>query len=287
MSEPEPPTKELEVPAVDPRFKRRWAEARRAEGRRRLRVLLILLAVVAVMGAAIGLVYSPVLRVRHVIVLGNAHTPTAQVLVAAGMAAGDRTVLMIDAGPPRAQDAVEALPWVGTATFQRRWPWTVVIRVTERAPVARVVSNGAQELVDRTGRVLEVSPSRIPALPIVIGVKEAPAGAGISPGPGLDQTDLQELLAAAGATPRPLGERKLELAYSPPAGLIAYIGPSRTAVLLGDASVLADKLAILQELASRVNLAGYSQVDLTVPERPALTPLPFAASTPAWQNGVG
>jgi hypothetical protein len=37
---------------------------------------------------------------------------------------------------------------------------------------------------------------------------------------------------------------------------------------------LPTKMAVLEELASRVTLTGYSQVDLTVPERPALTPVP-------------
>ncbi len=34
------------------------------------------------------------------------------------------------------------------------------------------------------------------------------------------------------------------------------------------------KLAVLEELATTVGLSDYSQVDLTVPQRPALTPVP-------------
>jgi hypothetical protein len=33
------------------------------------------------------------------------------------------------------------------------------------------------------------------------------------------------------------------------------------------------KLEVLAELANRVNLSSYSLVDLTVPDRPALSPL--------------
>jgi hypothetical protein len=64
------------------------------------------------------------------------------------------------------------------------------------------------------------------------------------------------------------------LAYSARSGLVAHVGAGPALVLLGDASGLATKLAVLEELVSRVGLAGYAQVDLTVPERPALTPLP-------------
>jgi hypothetical protein len=33
-------------------------------------------------------------------------------------------------------------------------------------------------------------------------------------------------------------------------------------------------LAVLEELATTVGLGSYSEVDLTVPQRPALTPAP-------------
>ena len=279
MSDPTSPLQQFDGPRVDPRFRRRWAEARRAEGRRRLRVLLSVLAGAALVGGCVGLLYSPVFRVRHVLVIGNTHTPRAQVLAAAGMATGDRDVLMVDAGPPSAQRALDALPWVSAATIERRWPWTLVILVKERSPVARVLSGGAQDVVDKSGRVLEVGPMPrpgrpAPALPVIVGVRGAPPGGYVSPGTGLNRPDVAELLAAAGAAPHALAERQLRLAYSAADGLVGYVGPSRAAVLLGDDSDLALKLAILEELVTRVNLASYSQVDLTVPERPALTPLP-------------
>ncbi|HUC15819.1 MAG TPA: FtsQ-type POTRA domain-containing protein, partial [Acidimicrobiales bacterium] len=184
--------------------------------------------------------------------------------------------LMIDAGPERAQRAVEALPWVATATFTRHWPWTVVITVKERSPVALIVSGGAVEAVDVTGRVLEVVPPHEapPSLPVVLGAQGAQPGSDVSPGRSLAQPALEELLAAAGATPPALAKRRVQLAYSAQKGLVAHVGAGPALVLLRDASGLATKLAVLQELASRVGLAGYSQVDLTVPERPALTPLP-------------
>jgi cell division septal protein FtsQ len=278
VSDTTSPLRQFDGPPVDPRFRRRWAEARRAEGRRRLKILLSVLAVWAVLGGCVGALFSPLFRVRDVIVIGNTHAPRAQVLAAAGIAAGDGTVLMVDAGPPGARRAVDALPWVAGVTFERRWPWTLVIRLTERSPVARVASLGVVDLVDKSGRVLEASRSAVPVLPVIMGVKGAPAGGYVSPGTGLSQVDLGALLAAAGAAPRALAERQLRLAYSASAGLLGYIGSAKTVVLLGDAADLVPKLAILQELATRVSLASYSQVDLTVPERPALTPLPSGIS---------
>jgi cell division protein FtsQ len=235
-----------------------------------------LFAVVAAAAGCIGLLHSPLLRVRDVVVHGSSHTPRARVLVAAGLSGPSNTTLMINAGPERAVRAVEALPWVAAASFSRHWPWTVVITVKERSPVALIVSGGAVEAVDAAGRVLDVVPPHEapPSLPVVLGAQSAQPGSDVSPGRGLAQPELEELLEAARATPPALAERRLQLAYSAQRGLVAHIGAGPALVVLGDASALATKLAVLEELVSRVGLAGYAQVDLTVPQRPALTPLP-------------
>jgi len=237
--------------------------------------LVSLLGLVAAAAGCIGLLHSPLFRVKDVVVYGSSHTPRARVLLAAGLSAPDISTLMLNAGPERAERAVQALPWVATASFSRHWPWTVVITIKERSPVALIVSGGAIEAVDATGRVLEVVPPREapPSLPVVLGAQGAQPGSDVSPGRGLAEPALQELLAAAVATPPALAERKLQLAYSAQRGLVAYVGAGPALVILGEASGLATKLAVLEELVNRVGLAGYSQVDLTVPERPALTPL--------------
>ncbi len=262
-------------PPVDPRFRRRWAEARRAEGRRRLRVLLALVFVMALVGGVIGLLHSPLMRVRHVVVEGNAHTPRASVLAAADLM-GRPATLMIDAGSRRERLAVDALPWVASVSFSTRWPWTIVINVKERVPAAVVGADGGAEVVDRTGRVLAVTKvlEGTPALPVVVGAQPALPGNRILPAPPVDGTQLEELLATAAAVPNDLSQRHLQLAYSAGVGLVAHVGSAKALVLLGDSSSMPTKLAVLEELAATVGLGGYSEVDLTVPQRPALTPLP-------------
>jgi cell division protein FtsQ len=266
-------------PAVDPRFRQRWAEARRAEGRRRLRALLLVVAAVAAGAGAVGALHSPLFRVKEVTVFGNAHTPRAAVVAAAGLASG--RALMVDVGSTAARRAVDALPWVGTVSFARHWPWTVVVTVTERVPAALVALSGATDVVAGTGRVLEVLPGReqAPALPVVEDARSALAGRRVLPAPGTTDAELGELLNAAAAAPPALAKRDLEFAYLPSLGLLAYLGPAKTVVLLGDPSQMGLKLAVLEELANRVGLSGYAQVDLTVPERPALTPLPNSGNT--------
>jgi hypothetical protein len=262
------------APRVDPRFRRRWAEARRAEGRRRLRALVAVLAAVAVTGGAYGLLHSPLFVVRSVVVTGDVHTPRSAVLAAAGLD-GAKGVLMVDAGPPAARRAVDALPWVATATFERRWPWTVVVRVHERRPVAIVEAPGGVDVVDSTGRVLEALRSGEPAplLPVVTGALPAAPGVRVSPRRGTTEGELSELLQVAAATPPGLARNFLQYSYTAGRGLFALAGSTKTLVLLGDSSQISYKLAVLQDLARNVRLSGYSVADLTVPARPALTPV--------------
>ena len=173
--------------------------------------------------------------------------------------------------------AVEALPWVATASFATRWPWTVVITVKERVPVAVVDAAGRADVVDGTGRVLAVTKTlegMPPHYQWSNGAQSAAPGDRILPAAPGDEAQLEELLATAAAVPAALSRRHLELAYSAGVGLVAHLGPAKALILLGDTSSMPTKLAVLEELATTVGLGGYSEVDLTVPQRPALTPVP-------------
>jgi cell division protein FtsQ len=266
-------------PPVDPRFRRRWAEARRAEGRRRLRVILALVAVVVLVAGGVGALHSPLFRVRDVTVVGSTHTPRSEIVAAAGLAGNH--ALMLGAGSTVARRALEALPWVGSVSFARHWPWTVLVTVRERTPAAVMAVAGGTDVVDASGRVLEVLPGRErqPALPVVEGAQGALAGRRVSPADGTTGAQLDELLSAAATVPESLARRSLRLAYAPRQGLVAYLGAAKTVVMLGDPAEMAYKWAVLAELASRVALAGYSQVDLTVPQRPALSPPPNSGNS--------
>ena len=258
---------------MDPRFRRRWIEARRAEGRRRLRVLIVAASVVALGGLGGGLLYSPVFRVRNVVVVGDVHTPRAQLLAAAGLSAPSR-VLMVDAGSALERQALEALPWVSTATIEKRWPWTVVVSVQERRPVALVSDGRGEAIVDSMGRVLEVGspPKGLPPLPTVLGASASRPGSLASPVPGTSARALSELFDVAAACPVALARLGLQVSDGPDGELVAKLRGTGPVVLLGDATNVGEKLAILEELEGQVDLAQYSEVDLTVPQRPALTP---------------
>jgi cell division protein FtsQ len=151
-------------PPVDPRVRERWIAARRAEGRRRLRWVVAVLGLAALVAVAWGVSVSPLLDVDHVVVVGTHHATAAEIESAAGIHRGD-ALAWIDTG--RAVDGVDALPYVRSARIERRWPDAVRIAVVERVAVAWVEGGGRRAVVDGSGRVLELvtdPPAGLPRL---------------------------------------------------------------------------------------------------------------------------
>ena len=104
----------------------------------------LLLAAAYVVGA------SPVLALRGVVVNGSG-APTLSDQVRSAVAVADGTPLaLINLGG--VHDRVAAVGPVASVAVQRRWPHTLVVTVTARAPVAVTQANGRWWLLDATGK---------------------------------------------------------------------------------------------------------------------------------------
>ncbi len=251
---------------MDPRIRQRRIAVRRDEGRRRLRLLIAAMALVAVIAAGIGVTRSPLLDLDHIRLSGASEAALADVTRATGLRRGQAMVDLDEAGLAR---KAMALPWVRTATVSRRWPATVVITVTERVPlVAMSRGNGGWALTDRTGRVVSLALVPPPGVVTLAGL----------PAAGAPGTDLP-------ASARP----SLDVAVSLPADLraqVASIGPDGAAdarpgdvalqlrsgafARLGDSGQLAGKLAALATVLRQVDLTRVAVIDVRVPESPAI-----------------
>lgn len=113
----------------------------REQLRRRLRALSVL-SLLAVVALIIWMVlFSSVLSVREVSVVGlteeAAVEGTAQVVNAASIPL-DTALARVDSDGAGLR--VEALPWVQSVEVRRAWPQSIVLAVTERVPVAVVES---------------------------------------------------------------------------------------------------------------------------------------------------
>jgi cell division protein FtsQ len=240
----------------------------RGIGRRRLRVVIAVLVVVAIIGGGFALLHTSFFSARVVTVTGaHAHTTTAEIVNAAGLA--HRPLLIsLDAGA--AESRVSALPFIRTAQVSRHWPDGVQVTVTERVPVAVVAGlSGLWAQVDATGRVLALQPTRPAGLVQLVvtttagPVAPAPVGHGL---PTLAASGLQVC-------------RTLPLAFSAQVVSVT-VAPDRTVdlalnsgltVVMGTDSDLNVKYQDVASIIAHASLKGMKTIDVTVPGAPTVS----------------
>jgi len=82
---------------------------------------------------------SPLFMIDNIVVRGNATLTAAEVTKVSGIITGVN-IFKVDLKTAAAR--VEALPVVKSVEISRRFPSTIMIYVTERTPVALVMTNG-------------------------------------------------------------------------------------------------------------------------------------------------
>ncbi|HET8729003.1 MAG TPA: cell division protein FtsQ/DivIB [Alphaproteobacteria bacterium] len=104
---------------------------------------------------------------QEVLVTGRSQTDKAELLAALGVGRGD-PILRFD--PKAAQGSILALPWIKTATVERRLPDTIFIRLEERRPMALWQNDRRLKVIDQDGQVLtEEGLSAYADLPMIVG----------------------------------------------------------------------------------------------------------------------
>lgn len=107
------------------------------------------------------------LRVENILISGRARSSRWQIERAANVEPG-MPILAFD--PYQAKERLEMLAWVRAATVERRLPDTVMIRVSEREPLALWQFNGQLALIDAEGVVItRWKLERFWKLPLVVG----------------------------------------------------------------------------------------------------------------------
>lgn len=92
------------------------------------------------------------LIVNEVFVVGRQETPREQVLEALGAEQGS-PILGLDL--EAARERLLALPWIAEASVERLLPDMIVVRITERKPLALWQHHGQFALIDADGQVIE------------------------------------------------------------------------------------------------------------------------------------
>ena len=245
-------------PPVDPRVRERWIAARRAEGRRRLRIVVVVASIVLLAAVAWVVVASPVLDVDRVEVSGSNRLTPAEIVTASGIGTGDPMV-WLDGGA--AERRIAGLPLIRSAHVEREWPGTVKITVTERQPVAWIDTGTGLALVDGTGRVLAGVPTAPTGLPqIVAPTRVPPVGATIAP------------LAGARVAGRLVGYARLgtkTITVTPRGVVLALVNGAE--VRIGSPAYVMTKVAAARAVLDAVGVP-VAYVDVSVPSNPVAGP---------------
>ena len=238
---------------IDPRIRDRRIAVARAQGRRRLRILLSLVGLLGLLTAAVAVVFSPLLDVDKVVVTGEFHTSAGSIRAAAGLRKGD-PILTANLGA--AERATEGLPWILHARAERDLPGTVRITVTERIPVGwarRTVESVA--LLDGDGRVLGDAAAPPGGLPELVGGPPVPA-----PGHGVARA-----LRIAAAIPPELAPQIAAVQVVQGRGVARLTDGGE--IRLGDLTHLGAKFAAARAVLAAVG-HPVAYVDVQVPSVP-------------------
>jgi cell division protein FtsQ len=140
---------------VDPRIRARRRAVKRAEGRRRFRVLVgIGTLLVLLVGGSLAL-QSPLFSVREVQVDGVHFADKEAIQVVANSLYG-QPLYRLDLA--KAKDEILLQPWVRRVRIVRTWPRSVTVDVAERTPVGAVpMDDGQWRVIDIEGHVLAVT----------------------------------------------------------------------------------------------------------------------------------
>ena len=249
---------------IDPRIRARRVEVRRSEGRRRLRVVVILGAILGVVVLAAGLLFTPLLDVDRFTVAGQFRTDPADIVAAGGIEQGDP---LVSADLAAAAERIEELPWVAEATARRRWPGTVRYRVVERVPAAAVAaSDGTWVAMDGEGHVLALLDDEPADLPVVEGATVEPRVGAAVP------EDAEGAFAMAAAIPDSARSLVEAVVLGTDGGVTIRLVAGGS-VTVGDLEDLPSKGGALASVLEAID-PSVATLDLAVASAPVLTRTP-------------
>ena len=220
--------------------------------------VLLLLALPLLGGSWLWLRGSSLVSVEHVHISG-VHGPEA-IEIRAALEGSARRMTTMDFNAGALRSALASYPIVAALHVRTSFPHTVSIAVSERPPVAALVSAGQRTAVAADGTVLGPALSSS-SLPGVSG--------SVEPAPGTRLTESAALAAVTvlGAAPTLLA-RFVTRVYEGPEGLTVAMRSGLLVYFGNDTRPHAKWLSLARVLVSPSS-AGALYVDVRLPERPA------------------
>jgi cell division protein FtsQ len=238
-------------------------KTRRKIARRRLRRLIIFSWFVLVLAGLSAAYFSPLFRVNEVEVTGTTAINAEDIEATASL--DGESMLTVDF--TEAERAIEEMPQVKDATFERRWPQGVRIAVTERAPWGMWQIASTQYVIDDEGVVLAgVTPPA--GLPVI----QATASAGsLQLGDRVDRDAIALARALTEQVPARLTQNIASIEWTNASGL-TVVTDTGARVVVGDSENLDYKLTVWSQIEAEMGreaIAGHV-LDLRFGDRPSL-----------------
>lgn len=261
LDTPSAPAAGDDAEQVDPRIRARRARVALEQQHRRRRWVAGVLVAATVLIGAWFVTRTALLDIDQVRVVGSVHTTDDEIRAVSGLEVGS-PILDLDAGAVRSR--LLTLPWVADAKVDRSWDGDVVVRVTERRPIAMISDGqGRSMLVDAEGVV--VAPADLPD-PNLLAVGGLVAGP-----PGDRVADSEGPLAVVSALTPGLRTRVEEVVMAPDGGLQLHVRPSGVVDFCGPTAI-ADKVRSLQTVFAQVDDTGLTSLSVCVPDQPTIGP---------------
>ncbi len=281
------PTRRTLHELIDPRIAERRQQVDEDHGRRRRHVVAAVLSVAALVAVCVASLFSPVLDVDRIEVIGSDALSESDVMSIADVRPGDAMVTVDSA---ELTERLAADVAVARVTVRRRWPGTIEFRITDRVPGLRLVGAEGSKLVAADGVVIDDADP-----PPTFGIWDLHVDLLSDVGPGAREADnLAAVIAVASAVPNMVRIRLLSMSLDDLGELRLDIGEDRE-IVFGPPDQAREKFtAIVTLLDGRVDLDGLCRLDVTDPFAARITRVPFCdrtvpdpAPTPAPAPDVG
>lgn len=243
---------------MEPKLAARRKTVSEDRARRRLKWILVVIAVVAVVVASMWLIGSPVLSIRQIDVTGAQNSDPSSTVTSLGMGIGTPTI-DVDASDIEATVLLD--PWVKSVDVVVSWPGSVAIDVVEYKGVAPIEAGDQWVLLSIEGAVLAVvSPPGPQDRYLTIGQEP------LIPGQIVDDERILGALVFLDQIAR--GSDVPVQLVADDEGLFASV--MGHIVRLGRAVDMAQKAVVLETLLDSGLEAGV-HIDLIAPLRPAVS----------------
>ncbi len=243
---------------MDPRIQSRRIDVMRAKGRRRLRLLLLIIAVLSLGVGGYFLSKSSLFDVDEIVIEGVSIELEGEVIEAADINKGKP---LLEVNSSSSSKRIEAIPWVREARISRSWGGTITIRVSTREPVAAFLSEEGWVVVDIEGRVLDKEDE----LPYDLLPIEEEVGS-LSIGEWAPEQVIP-LIQVAGTISTELTGDVSSIKGGNQIELLLFGGGK---ILFGDSSDIEEKALAAATILSQVDQSSVLHIDVRAPLTPVL-----------------